>query len=150
MVGDGSYLMMNSEIATSVMLGLKLLVVVLDNRGFGCIQRLQTASGGAAFNNMLQDCAVPDSTAVQIDFAQHARSLGADAMLASNLDEFRMAMVAARAARKTQVIVINTTHTRTTDDGGCWWDVAIPEVSQRAQVVAARQVYDTARKDKSS
>ena len=148
MVGDGSYL--NSEIATSVMLGLKLLVVVLDNRGFGCIQRLQTASGGAAFNNMLQDCAVPDSTAVQIDFAQHARSLGADAMLASNLDEFRMAMVAARAARKTQVIVINTTHTRTTDDGGCWWDVAIPEVSQRAQVVAARQAYDTARKDKSS
>ena len=80
----------------------------------------------------------------------HRRSLGADAMLASNLDEFRMAMVAARAARKTQVIVINTTHTRTTDDGGCWWDVAIPEVSQRAQVVAARQVYDTARKDKSS
>ena len=147
MVGDGSYLMMNSEIATSVMLGLKLLIVVLDNRGFGCIQRLQTACGGAAFNNMLQDCAVADSTAVQIDFAQHARSLGADATLANNLDEFRVAMVAARAARHTQVIVINTTHTRTTDDGGCWWDVAIPEVSERAEVVAARQAYETARKD---
>ena len=147
MVGDGSYLMMNSEIATSVMLGLKLLVVVLDNRGFGCIQRLQTASGGAAFNNMLQDCAVPDSTAVQIDFAQHARSLGADAMLASNLDEFRTAMVAARAARKTQVIVINTTHTRTTDDGGCWWEVAIPEVSDRAQVGAAHAAYIAAKKE---
>jgi 3D-(3,5/4)-trihydroxycyclohexane-1,2-dione acylhydrolase (decyclizing) len=147
MVGDGSYLMMNSEIATSVMLGLKLIVVVLDNRGFGCIQRLQTATGGAAFNNMLQDCAVPDSGAMQVDFAQHATSLGAEATLATSLDEFRTAMVAARAARKTQVIVINTTHTRTTDDGGCWWDVAIPEVSQRTEVMAARNAYDLARKD---
>jgi len=147
MVGDGSYLMMNSEIATSVMLGLKLIIVVLDNRGFGCIQRLQTATGGATFNNMLQDCAVPDSAGAQIDFAQHARSLGADAVLAANLDELRTAMVAARAASKTQVIVINTTHTRTTDDGGCWWDVAIPEVSQRTQVVAAREAYDSAKKD---
>lgn len=146
MVGDGSYLMMNSEIATSVMLGLKLIIVVLDNRGFGCIQRLQTATGGAAFNNMLQDCAVPDSAGAQIDFAQHARSLGADAVLAGNLDELRTAMVGARAARKTQVVVIHTTHTRTTEDGGCWWDVAIPEVSQRAQVVAAREAYDRARK----
>ena len=54
MVGDGSYLMMNSEIATSVMLGLKLMIVVLDNRGFGCIDRLQTATGGASFNNLLE------------------------------------------------------------------------------------------------
>ena len=53
MVGDGSYLMMNSEIATSVMLGLKLTIVVLDNRGFGCINRLQRATGGASFNNLL-------------------------------------------------------------------------------------------------
>ena len=121
--------------------------MVLDNRGFGCIQRLQTATGGAAFNNMLQDCAVPDSAGAQIDFAQHARSLGADAVLAASVDELRAAMVAARAARKTQVIVINTTHTRTTDDGGCWWEVAIPEISQRTQVVAAREAYDSAKKD---
>jgi 3D-(3,5/4)-trihydroxycyclohexane-1,2-dione acylhydrolase (decyclizing) len=147
MVGDGSYLMLNSEIATSVMLGLKLIIVVLDNRGFGCIQRLQTASGGAPFNNMLQDCAVPDAAGAQIDFALHARSLGADAVLAGDLAQFRTAMVAARAAARTQVIVINTTHTRSTDDGGCWWDVAIPEVSARAQVVSARQAYDAARKE---
>ncbi len=55
MVGDGSYLMLNSEIATSVMLGLKLVIVVLDNRGFGCINRLQKATGGAPFNNLLAD-----------------------------------------------------------------------------------------------
>ncbi|MEO8544868.1 MAG: thiamine pyrophosphate-dependent enzyme, partial [Burkholderiaceae bacterium] len=147
LVGDGSYLMMNSEIATSVMLGLKIIVVVLDNRGYGCIQRLQSASGGAPFNNMLQDCAIPQITGAQIDFAQHARSLGADAVHAQNLDQLRSAMAAARSAAKTQVIVIDTTHTRTTDDGGCWWDVSIPEISQRAQVVAARQAYDVARKD---
>src|SRR3546814_3507350 len=75
MVGDGSYLMMNSEIATSVMLGAKLVVVVLDNRGFGCINRLQQATGGASFNNLLADTlhqALPE-----IDFADHAASLGA-------------------------------------------------------------------------
>src|SRR5690606_20423984 len=75
MVGDGSYLMLNSELATSVMLGHKLIVVLLDNRGFGCINRLQQATGSAGFNNLLADArhaAMPD-----IDFAAHARSLGA-------------------------------------------------------------------------
>ncbi len=55
-VGDGSYLMLNSEIATSVMLGKKLIIVVLDNRGYGCINRLQQACGGAPFNNLFDDC----------------------------------------------------------------------------------------------
>src|SRR4028119_545388 len=75
LVGDGSYLMMNSEIATSVMLGLKLTIVVLDNRGFGCIDRLQRATGGESFNNLLEHtrhAALPD-----IDFRAHAASLGA-------------------------------------------------------------------------
>ena len=70
MVGDGSYLMMNSELATSVMLGRKLIVVLLDNRGFGCINRLQQATGSPGFNNLLADArheVLPD-----IDFAAHA------------------------------------------------------------------------------
>ena len=148
MVGDGSYLMLNSEIATSLMLGLKLIIVVLDNRGFGCIARLQSASGGAAFNNMLDDCAVPGQAAARIDFAAHARSLGADARHVADLAELRTAMVAARSATRTQVLVIDTTHTRTTDDGGCWWEVAIPEVSSRDEVNRARAAYDTARKER--
>jgi TPP-dependent trihydroxycyclohexane-1,2-dione (THcHDO) dehydratase len=76
MVGDGSYMMMNSELATSVSLGQKLIVVVLDNHGFGCINRLQMATGGANFNNLWQDCdmaAQPD-----IDFRKHAESMGAN------------------------------------------------------------------------
>ena len=73
MVGDGSYLMMNSEIATSVMLGAKLTIVLLDNRGFGCIHRLQQACGGEPFNNLLDDGTYAPAGAPRIDFAAHAR-----------------------------------------------------------------------------
>ena len=137
MVGDGSYLMLNSEIATSVMLGRKLIVVVLDNRGYGCIQRLQAACGGASFNNLLDDCVTEGGADVRIDFAAHAAALGADSVHVPDIAALRVAMVRARAATKTQVIVIDTTHTRTTDDGGCWWEVAVPQVSERPAVDAA-------------
>ena len=141
MVGDGSYLMLNSEIATSVMLGKKLIIVVLDNRGFGCIQRLQIASGSPRFNNMLDDCTAEEGSLPEIDFAMHARSLGAEGVHVANVAELKTAMQRARAAARTQVIVIDTTHTRTTDDGGCWWEVAIPEVSERAEVQVAHAQY---------
>lgn len=140
MVGDGSYMMMNSELATSVMLGKKIIVVVLDNRGYGCIERLQRASGNPGFNNMLDDCVVEGGEASVIDFAMHARSMGADAVHVADVVELKAAMVTARAAKRSQVLVINTTHTRTTE-GGCWWEVAIPEVSERAEVLDARALY---------
>ena len=146
MVGDGSYLMMNSEIATSVLLGRKLIIVVLDNRGFGCIQRLQLASGNAGFNNMLDDCAAASGSVPEMDFAMHARSLGAGGTHAANVAELRTAMSAARSASTTQVIVISTTHSRTTEDGGCWWEVAIPEVSARTEVNAAHSAYKESKK----
>jgi 3D-(3,5/4)-trihydroxycyclohexane-1,2-dione acylhydrolase (decyclizing) len=141
MLGDGSYLMLNSEIATSVMLGLKLIVVVLDNRGFGCIQRLQLASGSPRFNNLVEDSVAEGGVDVKVDFAGHARSLGAEAVHVTNVAELKRAMQRARAAARTQVIVIDTTPWRTTDDGGAWWEVAIPEVSERAEVRAAREQY---------
>ena len=147
MVGDGSYLMMNSEIATSVMLGHKLIIVVLDNRGFGCIQRLQTASGGTHFNNMFDDCASGTGSLPVIDFALHARSLGAGGQQVANIAELKAALRDARASRITQVIAITTTHLRTTDDGGCWWEVPIPEVSQRAEVHDARAAYVAAKQN---
>ena len=141
MLGDGSYLMLNSEIATSVMLGRKLIVVVLDNRGFGCIQRLQLSCGGPRFNNLLEDCVPEAGQDLHIDFAPHARSLGAEAVHVANVAELKSAMQRARAATRTQVIVIDTTHTRTTDDGGCWWEVAVPETSQRREVADAHGRY---------
>jgi 3D-(3,5/4)-trihydroxycyclohexane-1,2-dione acylhydrolase (decyclizing) len=143
-VGDGSYLMMNSEIATSVMLGQKLIIVVDDNRGFGCINRLQQATGGAPFNNLLRDArheALPE-----VDFVAHARSLGADAVKVNSIAELETAFRHARAAKSTQAIVIETDPAGSTDAGGSWWDVAVPQVSVRAEVDAARRGYEDARK----
>lgn len=142
MVGDGSYLMMNSELATSVMLGHKLVVVVLDNRGFGCIDRLQRATGGAGFNNLLRDAR--HATLPAIDFAAHARSLGAHGEKAANLGELRAALARARAADRTSVVVIDTDPREGTAAGGAWWDVAVAAVSARAEVTTARKQYDAA------
>lgn len=142
MVGDGSYMMMNSEIATSVMLGHKLTIVVLDNRGYGCINRLQQACGGAGFNNLLDDAyhVVPSD----IDFAQHAASMGAIAEKVSGIAELETALSRAKSSDRTHVIVIDTDPLTTTGDGGAWWDVAVPEISTRAEVNAARANYVTA------
>ncbi|APR37711.1 3D-(3,5/4)-trihydroxycyclohexane-1,2-dione acylhydrolase (decyclizing) [Paraburkholderia sp. SOS3] len=142
MVGDGSYLMLNSEIASSVMLGAKLIVVVLDNRGYGCINRLQQACGGAPFNNLLDDCVQGAGGAPAIDFAAHARSLGAQAEHVANIGELEAALQRARAADRTYLISIDTDPARTTDDGGWWWEVAVPEVSPRAGVRDARVQYE--------
>ncbi len=142
MVGDGSYLMMNSEIATAVMLGIKLIVVVLDNRGFACINRLQRATGGESFNNLLQH--TRHATLPQIDFKSHAQSLGADALKVASLAELESAVQQARNAERTTVIVIDTDPIASTEAGGHWWDVAVPEVSERAEVRAARKAYEVA------
>jgi 3D-(3,5/4)-trihydroxycyclohexane-1,2-dione acylhydrolase (decyclizing) len=141
-VGDGSYLMMNSEIATAVMLGLKLILVINDNRGFGCINRLQKATGGAPFNNLLRDARherLPD-----VDFVAHAASLGAKAVKVASIAELETAFKAAKAASSVQAIVIDTDPTLSTDAGGAWWDVAVPETSARGEVGAARKAYEDA------
>jgi 3D-(3,5/4)-trihydroxycyclohexane-1,2-dione acylhydrolase (decyclizing) len=144
MVGDGSYMMMNSELATSVSLGQKLIVVILDNHGFGCINRLQMATGGANFNNLWQDCAM--ATQPDIDFRKHAESMGAVAVKASSIGELESELEAARANDRTTVVVIETHPLITTDAGGHWWDVAVPEVSPRAEVVKAREQYEVSRR----
>ncbi|WP_442762851.1 3D-(3,5/4)-trihydroxycyclohexane-1,2-dione acylhydrolase (decyclizing) [Malikia spinosa] len=142
-VGDGSYMMANSELATSLLLGKKMIVVILDNRGYGCIERLQLKTGSPSFNNMLDDCVPEGGESSRIDFAMHARAMGADSVHVKDVAELKAAMVKARAAKRTQVIVIDTTHHRITD-GGCWWEVAIPEVSDRAEVQQARAGYEQA------
>ena len=145
MVGDGSYLMLNSEIATSVMLGQKLTITVLDNRGFGCINRLQQGTGGAPFNNLLDDAR--HETLPDIDFAAHAASLGARSEKVADIAELEAALVRAKASDRTYVIVIDTDPAISTEAGGAWWDVAVPQVSERPQVRAAREAYEAALKD---
>ncbi|HEV7345929.1 MAG TPA: 3D-(3,5/4)-trihydroxycyclohexane-1,2-dione acylhydrolase (decyclizing) [Devosia sp.] len=139
MVGDGSYLMLNSEIVSAVMLGASMTIVVLDNSGYGCINRLQMATGGANFNNLLKDA--KHETLPRIDFAAHAASMGASAHKAASLSELEAALQETQGARGVTVIVIDTDPLVTTDAGGHWWDVAVPEVSERAEVKAARDAY---------
>jgi 3D-(3,5/4)-trihydroxycyclohexane-1,2-dione acylhydrolase (decyclizing) len=142
MLGDGSYLMMNSEIATSVMLGLKLVIVVLDNRGYGCIDRLQRAAGGEGFNNLLADAR--HVALAGIDFAAHAAAMGAVAEHADGIAGLAAALARARAAERTAVVVVETDPRLTTRAGGAWWDVAVPEVSARPEVRDARARYEAA------
>ena len=143
MVGDGSYMMANSELATSVMMGVKLTVVLLDNRGYGCINRLQHACGGERFNN-LYDYNTYQQVSPQIDFVAHARSQGAIARKVSSLAELEAALVESKANPRSTVILIDTDPMISTDAGGHWWDVAVPEVSVRPQVNAAHAKYRAA------
>ena len=137
MVGDGSYLMLNSELQTSVLLGRKLIVTVLDNGGFGCINRLQQACGGAPFNNLVGEPG-------WVDFAAHARSLGCLAEHVGSIAELEGALATARRADRTAVIVIRTDPVATTQEGGAWWDVPVAEASERTEVKTARRAYETA------
>jgi 3D-(3,5/4)-trihydroxycyclohexane-1,2-dione acylhydrolase (decyclizing) len=140
-VGDGSYLMANSELATSVMLGAPLVVTVLDNRGFGCINRLQGQVGVAGFNNLLDDCHHQDMP--QIDFAAHARSLGATAQTVRDIAGLEAALAGARGAARTHVIVIETDPAGPSS-GGAWWDVPVAQTSVQPAVGLARQAYEAA------
>jgi 3D-(3,5/4)-trihydroxycyclohexane-1,2-dione acylhydrolase (decyclizing) len=140
MVGDGSYLMMNSEIATAVALGLKLVIVVLDNRGYGCINRLQRACGGDAYNNLLDD-------APAVDFVAHARALGADAERAADLQALHGALERALRTQRTSVVVIDTDPQHSTAAGGAWWDVPVADVSASAAVQEAGARYRQRREE---
>jgi 3D-(3,5/4)-trihydroxycyclohexane-1,2-dione acylhydrolase (decyclizing) len=133
---------MNSEIETSVMLGLKLIIVILDNRGFACINRLQRATGGASFNNLLRDAR--HEVLPEVDFVAHARSLGAHAVKAASIADLESAFEAARSATTTQAIVLDTDPINTTDAGGAWWNVAVPATSTRPEVNQARHKYEEA------
>ncbi len=146
MVGDGSYMMMNSELATAVAMGVKITVVITDNRGYGCINRLQMGTGGAEFNNLYAH--TNQKNPIAIDFAAHAASMGADAHKVSTIAELETALDAARSAEIVTVIVIDTDPYLTPDAGGYWWDVAVPEVSTRTEVKNARAAYEAALKER--
>jgi len=148
MLGDGSYMMMNSELATAAMMGIKITVVITDNRGFACINRLQRATGGAEFNNLL-DHAVHE-TPSNIDFVAHAASMGAEAVKAGSIAELEAALARARGATGPFVVVIDTDPDPSTPFGGHWWEVAVPEVSDRPDVTEARKGYEDNRKRQSA
>ncbi len=143
MTGDGSYLLMNSDILSSVMSGHKLIVVICDNGGFAVIDRLQRNSGNASFNNLLKDCR--SVAQVKVDFAAHARAMGAHAEKVESIADFDAAMARARAADRTSVVVIDVDAYGWTPNDA-WWEVGIPEVSERKEVLAAGAEWDKGRK----
>jgi len=143
-VGDGSYLMMNSDIYSTVFTGHKVIFIVCDNGGFAVINRLQVNTGGEEFNNLLRTARHKDL--VRVDFAKHAEAMGALAEKVETIGEFKEAFGRAKAADRSYVIVIEVDEYSWTE-GGAWWEVGVPEVSDREQARVARAELDAERKN---
>jgi 3D-(3,5/4)-trihydroxycyclohexane-1,2-dione acylhydrolase (decyclizing) len=141
MVGDGSYLMMNSDIYSSVLTGMKLIVVVCDNGGFAVIDRLQRAKGIPSFNNQLEDTRHQGELA-RVDFAKHAEAMGAIGLRARGIGELEDAFRRAKAADRTCVIHVDVHPTDWTEGSGSWWECGTPEVSERQSVREARSAHE--------
>jgi 3D-(3,5/4)-trihydroxycyclohexane-1,2-dione acylhydrolase (decyclizing) len=135
-VGDGSYLMMNSDLYSSVLSGHKLIVLVCDNGGFAVINRLQVNQGGVSYNNLLAD--TNHRHLVYVDFAAHAASMGCLSETVSSIGELEVALVRARAADRTTVIAMATSAQDWTG-GGNFWEVGVPEISPRQSVLQAHE-----------
>jgi len=145
LVGDGAYLLMNSDIYSSVLTQKKMIVVVLDNGGFAVINKLQNNTGQESFNNLIADCpTVPDPFAV--DFESHARAMGANAETVSNPAELAEAFKRAQAADKTSVIVMQVDpYEGWTTEGHTWWEVGTPHISDKPGINAAHAEIEAAR-----
>jgi 3D-(3,5/4)-trihydroxycyclohexane-1,2-dione acylhydrolase (decyclizing) len=132
--GDGSYLMLNSDIYSSVLTQRKLIVLLLDNGGFAVINKLQNNTGNTSFNNLIADSpTIPAPFAV--DFEAHARSMGAIAETVSNATELGAAFLRAKAADRTTVIVMKVDpYDGWTTQGHAWWEVGTPHVSTSPKV----------------
>lgn len=144
-VGDGSYLMMNSDLYSSVLSGHKMIVIVCDNGGFAVINRLQTGQGGKPFNNLLVDCRLSGDV-TEVDFAAHAAAMGCGSETVSSIDELNAAVDRARASDTTYVIAMKV-DAYTWTEGGSFWEVGVPEVSSLETVTAARAEIDKGKTD---
>ncbi len=143
--GDGSYLLMNSDIYSSVLTGKKLIVLVLDNGGFAVINKLQNATGNTSFNNLIKDCNIAVAP-FAVDFESHARAMGAEAETVASAGELAEAFKRAKAADRTYVIAMQVdAYEGWTTQGHTWWEVGTPHVSEHASVRAAHEDIEAAR-----
>jgi 3D-(3,5/4)-trihydroxycyclohexane-1,2-dione acylhydrolase (decyclizing) len=148
MVGDGSYLMMNSEIPTAVQEGMKLIIIIVDNHGFASIGGLSKAVGSDGFGTKYRyrtDSDHLDGETLPIDFAMNAASLGATVFRANSRDELADALLEAQKLVKTVAIVVETDRTERVGGYESWWDVAVAEVSDNPAVQQARKEYEAAK-----
>jgi 3D-(3,5/4)-trihydroxycyclohexane-1,2-dione acylhydrolase (decyclizing) len=149
-VGDGTYLMMPSDILTSVQEGIKIIIIVVDNHGFASIGGLSQSLGSGGFGTHFrmrdQQSGQLDGEYLPVDFCANARSLGADAVTVNNINDFKQALQEARQATKTTVIVVGTEREVRVPGYDSWWDVAVAETSTMDSVKEARQKYEEALK----
>jgi 3D-(3,5/4)-trihydroxycyclohexane-1,2-dione acylhydrolase (decyclizing) len=148
MIGDGTYLMMNSEIVTAVAEGLKLTIVVIDNHGYQCILGLQRICGVSDFGNELRFRDLKKGTLtggyVPIDFQKHAEAMGAHAVLAQTAAEVTAALQEARQREGVSVVVIPVDPEKRMPSLGTWWDVPVAEVSTVEKTRETRENYEKA------
>jgi 3D-(3,5/4)-trihydroxycyclohexane-1,2-dione acylhydrolase (decyclizing) len=149
-LGDGTYLMMPSEIVTSVQEGIKIIIVLVDNHGFASIGSLSRSLGQGGFGTRYrarnEATKQLDGDVLTVDFAANARSLGAHALKAGTLDELKQALEQAKTLDRTTVIVVETDVSAGVPGYESWWDVAVAEVSEMESVREARARYEEARK----
>lgn len=155
-VGDGSYLMMASEIVTAVQEGIKLVIILVDNRGYASIGALSRSVGGNGFgtrytyrneNGQLGTDAQPEADYLPVDLAANARSLGAHVIEATDIASFKQALEAAKQQAKTTVVHIVTDRYQGVGGSEVWWDVPIAEVSEIEEVQEARAEYEKNRQN---
>ena len=144
--GDGSYLMMNSDIYSSVLSGRKLIIIVCDNGGFAVINKLQNNTGNVSFNNLIADCNI-EGEPFAVDFATHARTMGAAAEEVHTIDELKQAFGRAQQSKKTYVISLKVdAFGGWTKEGHTWWEIGTPTVSKRPDVLQAHEDVEKGRK----
>ncbi|MDD9268911.1 3D-(3,5/4)-trihydroxycyclohexane-1,2-dione acylhydrolase (decyclizing) [Paenibacillus sp. GCM10023248] len=143
LVGDGSYLMMHSELVTSLQEGRKITVLLFNNHGFQCIHNLQRSQGSDGFGNEFryrsQETGRLTGEFMSIDFAAHARSLGAQAYKATTAEELQQALEQAKEEKITTLVEIAVVPGTNTDGYESWWNVGVPEVSVSSKVVKAHE-----------
>lgn len=144
-IGDGSYLMLNSDLYSSVISDKKLIVLVLDNGGFAVINKLQNNTGNESFNNLLSDCPTVTKP-VGVDFAAHAASMGALTETVENPAELAEAFKRARQANKSTVLVMKVdSHEGWTTEGHTWWEVGTPHITDSDKVRSAHEDWESSR-----
>jgi len=150
MVGDGSYLMMNSEIVTAVAEGLSFVIVLIENQGFQSIHGLQRSVGSPSFGNERRyrnpKTGLLDGPVVPVDFAAHAASMGAKTWRAKSAPELKAALEEARKGEGVRLVVAEVDPEARVPSYEGWWDVPVPEVSEFSSVLEARRRYEEAKK----
>ena len=143
--GDGSYMLMNSDVYSSVLTSKKMIICVLDNGGFAVINKLQNNTGNESFNNLIADTPTAVNQ-VRVDFEAHARSMGANAETVSNPAEMAEAFKRAKAADTTSVIVMNVDpYEGWTTEGHTWWEVGTPHITDNKKVRDAHEDWESTR-----